>query len=78
MVKCLHAIFLINYAGLLKCDEMCEFHAQAGAQESLHASVISDGSRRKAAAAADERFKEQVAMERGLIRVKKAMLKESQ
>lgn len=40
-------------------------------EESLHAGVISDGSRRKAAAAADERFKEQVAMERGLIRVKK-------
>lgn len=41
-------------------------------EESLHAGVISEGStRRKAAAAADERFKEQVAMERGLIRVKK-------
>jgi hypothetical protein len=66
-------IFLINYPGLF---EMCEFHAQDSAQESLHAGVISEGStRRKAAAAADERFKEQVAMERGLIRVKKAMLK---
>lgn len=41
-------------------------------QESLQAGVITDG-RRKAAAAADERFKEQVAMERGLLRVKKAM-----
>jgi len=40
-------------------------------QESLHAGVISEG-RRKAAAVAEERFKEQVARERGLLRVKKA------
>ena len=41
-------------------------------QESLHAGVISEGTRRKAAAVAEERFKEQVARERGLLRVKKA------
>ena len=40
-------------------------------EESLHAGVISEG-RRKAAAVAEERFKEQVARERGLLRVKKA------
>eukprot|EP00438_Fugacium_kawagutii_P001121 Skav218112 [mRNA] locus=scaffold759:204027:222910:- [translate_table: standard] len=55
-------------------DHEAKNEEQEAKQESLQAGVITDG-RRKAAAAADERFREQVAMERGLLRVKKAMNK---